>query len=219
MVDQTLLAWAPIAGVLSVAAYFVDYVLTQRTAKAYLSIRHIYAVDGPSDTQPAWVAASESSRIPDRVVFNAVVLLGLMGVLWLFAHAIELNPRLPSGLAATFFGTSSGVILLVQAAALMSHFGNLVQFRALRHPGAATGQIVMSTWLGLRVASIRYVSWAVLWLVLAVISQQGFFVGGSVGSLIVAMRSRNRAASTRMALASQGSASASPASDQAAQQR
>jgi len=37
--------------------------------------------------------------------------------------------------------------------------------------------------------------------VLAVISQQGFFVGGSVGSLIVAMRSRNRAASTRMALA------------------
>ena len=185
---------------ITVAAFVADWLLTVAGARAYVAVRDRWSVEGSYEMNPSWVASVESGRwVTLRVVAVAGLVALLLGGVWLAGTYLEDLYPTDSGIAVMFFSLGAGALLLVQAPTLMNHVRNLTQFRSMSDPTAVTGQLRVSRWLALSQVSWIYLDFAVLWLLLWVVSLQAFFLGGVIGSLVVGLRFRRLADEARRA--------------------
>ena len=200
MLDQNLYDWAPLVIFLPALAFLADWTLTLAGARAYRTISHRWSVEGSYEMNPVWEAAVESGKwLNSRVIAVAVIFLALLAALWLATVALDTvgGAALFSGPA--IFAFAAGTLLLVEVPTLMNHATNLLQFRVLADPLAASGGIRIARWFALGETAWFYLRFAVLWLVLGLASFQAFFLGGTVGCLVIGLRFRRLGHSARTA--------------------
>jgi hypothetical protein len=181
MTDRTLFDWGPLVAVLALVAFVLDWSLTHVGARAFRAVRHVWDAEGSYEMNPTWRAEIDSGRwFSWRAVAAGAILVSLIVAMWL---VIDLG-----GLDAAFFALAAGVVLLLQAPTLLMHAGNLQTFRALADPTAVTGALHLRRWFLYHQSAWAYLRFGALWLVLAALSRQAFFLGGALGCVLFGWR-------------------------------
>jgi hypothetical protein len=210
MIDQVLFNWAPIVIVAAVVAFLADWFLTVAGARAAVGVRDRWSVEGSYEMNPAWTAAVDRGRwINARVVAVAGIIALTLALVWVLDDISRREVARPLINGPSIFPAAAGVFLLLEAPTLMQHVGNLTQFRAMADPLATSGQLRIARWFSLQQVALVYLRFSVLWLALAGLSLQMFFVGGALGCAVVGFRFRRLAGAARAsssAGASQGGA-------------
>jgi hypothetical protein len=198
VIDQVLFDWAPIVIAAAALAFLADWLLTIAGAKAALRIRDRWSVEGSYEMNPAWVDAVERGRwLSARALVTDVFVAILLSFTWLLDDLARREMLQPLINGPSIFPAVAGAFLLVQVPTLMQHVGNLTQFRAMADPLSMTGQLRIARWFSLQQVALSYLRFAILWLALACLSAQVFFVGGAVGCAATWVRFRGVAAAAR----------------------
>lgn len=200
MLDQNIYDWAPLVIFLPSLAFLADWTLTLAGARAYRTISDRWSVEGSYEMNPAWEAAVDSGKwLNARVIAVVVIFLALLASLWLATVAVDTVGGAALITGPAVFAFAAGTLLLVEVPTLMNHAANLQQFRVFKDPSAASGQIGIARWFALNQTGWFYLRFAVLWLVLGLVSFQAFFLGGALGCLVIGLRFWRLARSARTA--------------------
>ena len=193
MIDQVLYDSAAIVTGLAVATFLVDYSLTRVGARLSVKAADRWSVEGSYELNPTWVEHIDSGRrFSWRILFTAVAVAYVVAGTRLLVGFAELDPA--------FFAFVAGALLLLQAPVVMLHGQNLLTLSGLADPISAIGALKIRRWFAYRQAAGYCIGFAVLWLVLWLLSQQAFFLGGATGCLFFGLRMWRLGTDARRAL-------------------
>jgi hypothetical protein len=162
-------------GVLSLS----DHALTRFSAKLHQSLsqeRQTITRQGGLELNP--VFEQEVKRLqwfsPRFIImfvlaFSLILLLGLI-------------------ISKPAFEILIGAFILEWIVIDLVHFQNLLTFRDMKNPRSATGHIELSYWLSQRTSAYHLLSFALLYLILAIATFRLFFVGGTISCSFLALR-------------------------------
>jgi hypothetical protein len=177
-----------------ICIYVTDYVLTLREAQLYRHTAQTYIrFAGSYELNPLFQRDIDTQRYLSRRF--VLMLLCTCLLLWFAWRATQLHMFPP--IAFTFL---LGMLLLMEAPVLIRHGRNLTTFQACLRANDITGQISYPRWFTLHISSIEFGLFAGLFLALSCISNPGFFLGGAVGCLSVALQHRRLATRARQVI-------------------
>jgi hypothetical protein len=174
--DSLLLSrWWSGAAMVAVAA-ISDYALTLWGARLYRRVRDRIVFEGSYETVPVFQADIDAGRILSvRFIVILLFMVGWIGSIARFARFLEIDDPVYLFLV--------GFLVLIEAPIHVRHVSNIVRFSLLSRPDAAGGQITYSRWFILRVSSVDFFSFAVLYLLGFAATGSWFLLGGSVRCL------------------------------------
>jgi hypothetical protein len=172
--------WLP--GVLAwILIYISDYVCTIVSARLYQAYARAHIViEGSFELNPVFQADVNKLRwISPRFLILLVVSSLLIAGNWLSSQWVPgFEPAYPTVL---------GAFLLMECAIHMRHIRNLVQFCGIRR-GGMSGQVVQQRGFILRNSAAEFLSFAVLFSLVALFQSSWFFLGGTLSCLGVAAK-------------------------------
>jgi hypothetical protein len=165
-----------------ICIYITDYALTLRGARLYRQGAQAYMrFDGSYELNPIFERDVDAQR---RLSRRFVIMLGSTCLLIWFAWRgtqIHLFPPIA-------FAFWMGVLVLMEVPVLIRHGRNLATFQACLGTSDIRGQISYPRWLVLQLSSVEFGLFAGLFLALSSVANPGFFLGGTVGCLSVAIQ-------------------------------
>ena len=173
----TILIWA--------LTYSGDYYLTILGAHLYRRYGAKYfSFSGSIEITPAFQPDVDALNLfSRRFLFHLIFSSGLILVFW------ELSTRLLDDPAWLYF--LMGALLLRSAAVYLRH-GRLISVYFLaRHAGALRGQIEYARWLSLLLSALELFSFALLYLVLFILTGSQFLLGGALACTVTAAQHWN----------------------------
>jgi hypothetical protein len=185
-----------IAVLLWIGLFLSDYWLTLQGAKLREKIVHIIDWEGSYELTTNYQKDVNKGRFGFAAIF-ALWFYGL--VIWIL-WAVAVSQKLPQ-----LFSCVMGAFLLTEIPIHWRHAQNIFSFKSLQITGAATGEIHYSRWLGLRLSAISLLSFAVVFLVLFLMTESWFFPGGALMCFITGVQQwRKSSRLMRSSLATQG---------------
>jgi hypothetical protein len=163
-----------------VLVYVSDYSLTLTCARLYQGgVKEKIAFEGSYEITPYFQGDIDSLRkLSPRFVAALVWSAGLLALIWWVS--VQSQPQL--------YRFVFGAMILSQAAIHIRHIRNLLLFRAIVSSCAVRGRIEYSRPLILRMSSVELLSFAGLFLLLFVLTQEWFILGGAVSCLVTALK-------------------------------
>jgi len=159
----------------------LDNVLSMTAVRMYRegARRHWVLEDG-SELNPLF-QDDVVNREPFSPRFMLVVTTGYL-LAWLVFH----YGRVVGG-GPLLFEFFAGLLLLVHGPIVVRHARFLLLFHHLRQSHGVQGRIFYDGWLTMRLAAVEVAVFAVLYLLVFVLTERGFFAGGAAGSAVMAL--------------------------------
>lgn len=174
------------------------YVSTLVAARAHDRASDIMSFEA-YEWHPLFRRDSEGARWPSG---RFLLALGAVGF-FLWAHFRMMQPLRDAQDAVCVSGSGLGALIFTAIIVVGNHLRNAWLFRhLLRHPQLAYGRFHYSLQLSRRISGLRFVVFASVLGVAAVLSSHPWLVGGAVGCLLLALRDalqslRGRASASR----------------------
>jgi hypothetical protein len=169
--------------------YISDYYLTLYTARGFKEIGHIQ-FEGSFELTPQYQKDIDALNPISRRHVIALVLSSLLVVLiwWLTRLNFYLELAYPLFL---------GMFLLLEVAIHLRHFRNVGLLRAARKHGGIEGQIIYKRWFSYMVSANDLYIVSVLFLFIALLTFNPFFLGGAIACLATGIRHSRLARRTK----------------------
>jgi hypothetical protein len=170
--DHLLLSrwWA--GAVLMALVAISDYALTLWGARLYRGARGRVAVEGSYELVPMFQADIDAGRfISLRFISVLALMVGFIGLIAQFATSLGIDPPLYLFLV--------GFFVLIEVPIHVRHTSNIVRFSLLARADAAQGQITFARWFTLKVSSVDFFSFAVLFVLGFAATRSLFLLGGA----------------------------------------
>jgi hypothetical protein len=180
--------WAPAA--IWATLYLSDYVLTHVGRHLYGALQGRYLQFESYELNPMWQKTIESGRWCSTR-FAVALVLTTAAIAW--SGFLASGPWETPGQGHQVRMATSAVIgaaLLLEAAVHMRHARNLVMFRSLLAAKDVEGLLRYPRWLSYQQSSVDFGVFAVLFLLIAIVDQSAFCLGGAVATLWIALRHR-----------------------------
>ncbi len=180
--------------------YISDYYLTLYGVKLYHGgAKNHVVIEGSYELNPAF-----QQEIDARRQISSRFILSLFAVVVLLLTVRGLVGNLGLGERFSFaFVLVSGALILVSAGVHVRHIRNIVSFRFYQRGEGVQGKIEYARWLSLLMSSVEFLTFTIIFGVLALLLQSWFFLGGAVGCARVAFqhwqlsrKARNKEAQT-----------------------
>jgi hypothetical protein len=162
--------------------YISDYALTLRTARLYQGggNQHVLYEKGIELTPYYRGEIAALRNLSPRFLF----MLGFSSLLlWLIWFLGQLW-----GPDSLLFEMVIGAYLLLEVSVHMRHIRNLAYFGYLKGSRGVRGKIEYSAWLTLRISTVDLVAFAVLFLVVFLLTGRLFFAGGALGCAVTGFK-------------------------------
>ncbi len=166
-----LLDSLPIVIGLWVIVYCADYYLTLHGRSLWLQNAQAFIKFGGSyELNPYYQKDIDANQhVSRRFLFMLI-----FGVVWMvFVYAGTLYLKLQA-----FFPAAVGFLVLPEMVVISTHVQNIRLFSAAAVAGAVEGQISQARWVSVDGTAWKFGYWAAIFLTLALLTAQWFFVGG-----------------------------------------
>jgi hypothetical protein len=169
--------------------YISDYYLTLYTARGFKEIGHIQ-FEGSFELTPEYQKDIDALNPVSKRHLIALALSSLILVLiwWLTRLNFYLQLAYPLFL---------GMFLLLEVAIHLRHFRNAGLIREARKHGGIEGQITYKKWFSYRISANDLYIVSALFLFIAVVTLNQFFLGGAITCLATGIRHSRLAAKAR----------------------
>jgi hypothetical protein len=185
MLDQLFMAHCWAGAACFAVLYCTDYLLTLACARMYRSGANRHLVFKSFELTPFYQRDIASLRpVSPRFLFVLAIVASMIVAVW-FVAAAE-NQELPWLWNA--YRVLLGALLLAELAIHVRHFGNLVLFAYARHSQGISGRIRYAQWLVYKVSAIQLLGFAAIFAFLFALTDNWFFVGGTVKCLVEALK-------------------------------
>lgn len=160
--------------------YISDYMMTIACARMYhAGVREKIAFEGSFELNPYFQKDVTALRsISPRFILALAFYLALLAALWFLTREIAA----PNAM----YLFPLGALLLMELAVHVRHIRNFVLFRGVLVSGGVQGRIEYSRLLSLRVSLAEFLAFAVLFLLVGVVTESWFVLGGAAGCLSLA---------------------------------
>lgn len=181
------LSLSPIPGMLLwILLYISDYNLTLSTAKGYSELG-IFRFEGSFELTPQFQKdVNQQARISKRHITYLIIYTLLILGLWFLSVRM-----LAAGWLYSFY---LGAFLLLEVAVHVRHFRNWRQITILKREGGVEGTVTFRKRFSYQLSAFDLYSFAVLYLLVFVITFSPFFLGGALTSLATGYRHSRYAA-------------------------
>jgi hypothetical protein len=176
--------------ILWIILYISDYYMTLYTAKGFRKISHIQ-FEGSFELTPEYQKDIDALKPVSKRHIIALVLSSL--VLALTWWVTRLNFYLE--LAYPLF---LGMFLLLEVAIHLRHLRNAALIREVRRGGGLEGQITYRKWLSYRLSANELYIISALFLFVALLTVNQFFLGGALTCLATGIRHSRLAKKTQI---------------------
>lgn len=160
-----------------VALYCLDYIFTMTSARLYRDgAKQHYSFPEGIELNP--IFREDVARIR-TFSWRFFLLLFFIAGLFLIVYALDV----PEAFALVW-----GMAVGIQLANHCRHIRNLVLFSFARHSVGVSGKIQHEHWLSLRLSSVEFFCFGLLFLVLFLFSDTLFILGAAIGCWSLALR-------------------------------
>jgi len=176
--------------VLWIILYISDYYLTLYAARGFKEIGHIQ-FEGSFELTPQYQKDIDALRPISRRHIIALLLSSLFLALiwWLTRLNFYLELAYPLFL---------GMFLLLEVAIHLRHFRNISLIREARNNGGIEGQITYKKWFSYRVSANDLYIMSALFLFIAILTFNQFFLGGAITCLATGIQHKRLARKTKL---------------------
>jgi hypothetical protein len=165
-----------------VCIYIADYALTIWGARLYEQGAYAYIrFDGSYELNPLFERDIDQHRRISRRFLLMLVATSLL--IWFIWRGTQL--RLFPSVAFTFL---LGALLLMEVPVLIRHARNLFMFSTLLSTSDVRGQISYPRWFSLQTSAVEFGLFALLFLIIGLLTSPWFFFGGAFGCLRIAVQ-------------------------------
>jgi hypothetical protein len=165
-----------------IALYIADYYLTLVGARLYAhGVQHLIVFEGSYELNPLFQPDIDRRR---RFSYRFVAALGVTCLLIAFAWRGVRLRWFPTGV----FHFWMGALLLIELVVLMRHLRNILTFRQILSAADIAGQIRYPRWWMLRSSAFDLGLFAGLFVLLALVGDPWFFLGGALACASSALR-------------------------------
>lgn len=157
--------------------YISDYTMTIVCARMYhAGVREKIAFEGSFEMNPYFQKDVNALRcISPRFVLALAFSSAMLAALWYLTRI--------AGNWDAMYLFPLGAVLLLELAIHVRHFRNFALFRGVLVSGGVQGRIEYSRLLSFRVSSAEVLAFAVLYLIIGLITESWFVLGGAAGCL------------------------------------
>ncbi|MEZ4671851.1 MAG: hypothetical protein R3E39_28440 [Anaerolineae bacterium] len=172
----------PVALLLWLVVYPIDYYLTlygQQLWQAYAKT-HV-EFEGSYELNPVFQKDVDARKKVSRrfLLFYILAALWLVVVFWISSY-LDILPA---------FGAGAGFLILMELVVISGHVQNIRLFSAIkRDPQAVDGHVKYARWVSLDIMAWKFGYWAVIFLILFLLTGSWFLAGGAVSCLNVFIR-------------------------------
>ncbi|MGB8980395.1 MAG: hypothetical protein WCC12_00815 [Anaerolineales bacterium] len=171
---EYLLATTPWSGViLWILLYLSDYYLTIYSARGFREIGH-FQFEGSFELTPQYQKDVDALKPISKLHITLLVLYSLL-ILFLW----WLTKRLTLFFPLTYL-LYLGMFVLLEVAIHFRHLRNIFLIREVRKNGGMEGQISYRQWFSYRISAGDFYLFALLFLIVAILSYSPFFLGGAL---------------------------------------
>jgi hypothetical protein len=166
--------------ILWIILYISDYYLTLYSARGFKEIGHIQ-FEGSFELTPQYQKDIDALRPVSKRHLIALALSSLILLLiwWLTRLSFYLELAYPLFL---------GMFLLLEVAIHLRHFRNVGLIRTAKKHGGIDGQITYKKWFSYRISANDLYIMSALFLFIAILTFQQFFLGGAIMCLATGIR-------------------------------
>jgi len=187
MLDRLFVDNVWIAIAVWAVVYSSDFVLTMVCARLYRAGANRHVVFESYELTPYYQKDVARVRwISPRFLLMLALTCSAIGLLGYIAHALAASGEVGAW-PVDLYRVALGALLLSEAAIHIRHFRNLYLFAALRRPGAAEGRVAYPMRLSYRTSSVEMAGFAALFLFAFGLTQNWFFLGGTLKCLALAL--------------------------------
>jgi hypothetical protein len=182
MLEQVLLnnLWLDI--LIWIALYISDYQLTIVSARLYQTVgREFLSLEGSFELTPFYERDVDAlRRVSPR--FLAMLTLQCLAIflMWTFTTQWSDDPAL--------FSFVLGALFLLEVVVHVRHVRNLVTFHYARRIGSLKGRLERARWFVLRLSAVDLAGYALLFLLVFLLTGSWFFLGGTTSCLVTAAK-------------------------------
>jgi hypothetical protein len=186
MFDNLLITYPWVGLALWIPLYCSDYAITVLCAWMCRSGANTHIVFESFELTPYYQKDIASlRRISPRFLFALTIsCLGLL-VLWMISA--DLQEDLPPW-SWNIYRLVLGALVLMELAVHVRHITNLVLFFYARKSQGVNGQIRYAQWLTYQLSSVQIMGFAVIYFFSFCLTENWFFVGGSLKCCVVAIQ-------------------------------
>jgi hypothetical protein len=162
-----------------VVLYVGDYTLTIIGAKLYRrGARQFFTFERGYELNPVFRRDIEKLRyLSPRFVFFLCITSILMLIIWRLSRPF---PQL--------FTFLMGALILIEVSIHIRHLRNIALFRLVAQKDAVKGHISYAGWLSYRISAIELLTFAGLYLIVYVLTDSLFFLGGVATCLVTCLK-------------------------------
>ena len=178
-----LLIASPFLGIaIIVVIYCIDYYQTLRGARLYhAGANQFIVVEGSYELNPLFAPDIDRlRRISPRFTFVLLIYSLFVSAVWVIFLPVLDIPDM--------YLFTVGAILLIQGPVQLRHIRNIQFFKHALDGEGITGRIEYSRRFTYRASATEYISFAGLYLALALLVSNWFLAGGAFGCLILSLR-------------------------------
>jgi hypothetical protein len=170
---ETWLATSPWPGlILWVILYTSDYYLTAYSARGFRGIGH-FQFEGSFELTPQYQKDIDALKPVSRLHLLLLVLYSLLIILiwWFTQYFVYLHWA---------YLLYLGMFLLLEVTVHLRHLRNVALICEVRKSGGVEGQISHRKWFSYRISAFEFYMYAVLFLMVAMLTYSLFFLGGAL---------------------------------------
>ena len=167
------LATSPWQGmILWILLYMSDYYLTIYAAQGFREI-NIFHYEGSYELTPHFQKDIEGLRPISKLHLALLMVYSAMiyFLWWLFRYLPYLGD---------LYTLYLGMFLLIEVAVHIRHFRNIFLIREIKENGGVDGEITYRKWFSYKLSAHDLYSFAVLFLIVAILTFSLFFFGGAI---------------------------------------
>jgi hypothetical protein len=175
----------PLALVLWLIVYVADYYLTIYGRRLWLKNAKDYLVfAGSYELNPYYQKDIDADRLLSRrFIFSLSFGIVWLVLMWLSTRYLKIPQVFPAAV---------GFLILQEVVIISTHIQNVRLFTLAAADGAVQGQITYARWVGMDGTAWKFAYWGIVFLVLALVMGNWFFIGGTVSGLNNFIRFRRR---------------------------